>query len=217
MQLLQLEHLNEIELRAALAPVSATLRNNSAIVFPTETIYGIGARALSAAAIRAVFEAKKRAAEKAAPVLISSRAQLQLLVKTERVSSVAQNLMDAHWPGTLTLVLPARDDLPPSLTQLNARGEKTVAVRQTAQRVARILCEECGPMIATSANFSGAIGNAAAPCTLMDVDAQLRARVAFALDDGEVFGAPSSVVDCSENAPRLLREGALAAHALQLR
>ncbi len=211
--ILQLEHfISEAELRAALAPVFAALRDNAALVFPTETIYGIGARALNDEALQAVFDAKNRAAEKAPPVLISSREQLQLLVKT--VPPAAQTLMDAHWPGALTLVLPAQGDLPPHLTQLNSRGAKTIAVRQTSQRIARLLCEEIGPMIATSANFSGAIGSAAAPRTLEDVDSELRSRVAFSLDDGEVFGAPSSVVDCSENAPRLLREGALSATSL---
>lgn len=215
--ILRLETLvSETGLRAALAPVFAALRDNAALVFPTETIYGIGARALNEEALNAVFNAKNRAAEKAPPVLISSREQLQLLVKIESVSLFAQTLMDAHWPGALTLVLPARGDLPPQLTQRNARGERTVAVRQTSQRVARLLCEKCGPLIATSANFSGAIGNAAAPRRLEDVDEQLRACVAFSLDDGEVFGAPSSVVDCSENVPRLLREGALSATTLEV-
>lgn len=184
------------------------LRRGGLVIYPTETIYGLGCVASNGAAVQRLFEVKGRDAGKPPPLLIHDLAQLDMLCL--QIPDVACRLMQRYWPGALTLVLRAQPGLPQMVTGLNESGLTTVAVRLTAHPVARELCENIGaPLVATSANFAGATGVAAAPHTLQEVDEELLQRVDVALDGGEVGGKASTIVDCSDGAPRVLRVGAL--------
>ncbi|HEX8237876.1 MAG TPA: L-threonylcarbamoyladenylate synthase [Abditibacteriaceae bacterium] len=184
------------------------IHDGSLVVFPTETIYGLGCIATDAAAVARLFAVKGREPGKPPPLLVPDEALLSTLV--EEIPDFAQQLMQQHWPGALTLVLRARPALPWLVTGLNAQGQPTVAVRRSAHPVARELCEMLqAPLVATSANFAGATGKAANPQSLGDVAAELLARVEIVLDGGTVGGLPSTIVDCSGAAPRVLRQGAL--------
>jgi L-threonylcarbamoyladenylate synthase len=184
------------------------IRYGGLVVYPTETIYGLGCIATNAAAVERLFEVKGRELGKPPPLLVSDEALLSTLV--QEIPEFAQQLMRQNWPGALTLVLAARPVLPPVVTGTNEQGQATVAVRRSAHPVARELCEKLqAPLVATSANFSGATGKEANPQSLNDVSAELLRRVDVVLEGGAVGGLPSTIVDCTGMSPRVLRQGAL--------
>jgi L-threonylcarbamoyladenylate synthase len=126
------------------------LRRGDVIVFPTETLYGLGADALNFAAVEKVFQLKGRDPDNPIPVLVSDRSMLNSLV-TE-ISRLAEKLMERFWPGPLTLVLPARQDIARPL--VNSTGG--IGVRISSQPIATEIVRLLGrPLTATSANPSG--------------------------------------------------------------
>jgi len=185
------------------------IRRGGLIIFPTETLYGLGCIATNEAALRRLFAAKGRAPGQPPPLLVAGAAQLMTLV--DDIPPFAEALIAAHWPGALTLVLPVRATVAPLLTGLSADGiTRTVGVRHSAHPMAQALCEAAGaPIVATSANHSGAVGRAATPHVLEDIPVALRQSVDVIIDGGEVAGEPSTVVDCTCEPPRVLRQGAL--------
>lgn len=185
------------------------MRDGGLAVFPTETLYGLGCDATNNASLQLLFTVKERSPGQPPPVLISNEQQLWSLISN--CNSTAASLMRAHWPGFLTLILPAREGLSPLLTGLTTDGSTpTVGVRMSAHPIARALCDGVGrPIVATSANISGATGQAANPHTIDDVSELLKSRVDIVIDGGVVRGQPSTVVDCTGSTPRILRLGAL--------
>lgn len=191
-----------LELRTdGLSAAVDTLARGGIVVYPTETLYGLGADAASDAALRRLAGLKGRGAAKPFPVLVSSRSMLLEIVAA--LSGAAERLIEEFWPGALTLVLPARAHLSPLLTA--NRG--TIGVRISSHPVARSLVERLGrPVTATSANPGG-------EPPAMEV-AQARRYFGSAVDayvdGGPTGGEPAStVVDLSAGPPRLLREGAI--------
>jgi L-threonylcarbamoyladenylate synthase len=178
-------------------------------IFPTETIYGIGCSIASENAVARIFEIKGRDLRQPPPVLIAEREQLTALVKG--IPASAQQLIDQYWPGSLTLVLPANDNVADRLCGISADGiTRTIGVRHSAHPFAMELCRVLdSPVIATSANFSGAIGRAAAPQSLDDIPNEFKEKVDAIIDGGNVGGLPSTIVDCTGEIPRLLRAGAV--------
>lgn len=194
----------------ALSPETrAQLRPDSVLIFPTETLYGIGCSIRSETAMERVLKIKNRDQKQPPPVLIASSQQLNALV-TEH-SPLAHQLIAEFWPGSLTLVLPARDEVPEVLCGRSADGKtRTIGVRHTAHPLASALCETLrSPIIATSANFSGATGRAANPHSLSDIPEELKQLADFVIEGGPVGGLPSTVVDCVAHPPRVLRAGAV--------
>ena len=184
------------------------IQRGGIIIYPTETIYGLGCDATNENAVQRLLEIKGRSGEnfKSPPVLIAGQAQLNLLV--EAIPESAGELMHKHWPGALTLVLPARPHL--SRLLIGDGDVPTIGVRETGHAVAHALCEESGvPLVATSANFSGATGRASSPQSLDDIPQELKDKVDFCLDGGIVGGAPSTVVDCTRQPFFILRQGAV--------
>ena len=175
------------------------------IVLPTDTVYGIGADALSAAAVRALLEAKHRGRDMPPPVLIAEPAMLRSLAGGSLEDALA--LAEAFWPGALTLVVAAH----PSLRMdLGDRGD-TIAVRVPDHDFTRELLRATGPLAVSSANVSGE----PAASTVEEAQAQLGDSVSVYLDAGESSGVvPSTVVDLSGETPRLLREGRISKAAL---
>jgi L-threonylcarbamoyladenylate synthase len=128
----------------------SALARGEVIVFPTETLYGLGADALNSEAVEKIFQLKGRDPNNPIPVLVSDSAMLDMLVTA--VSEIAKVLMDTFWPGPLTLVLPARCDLPKPL--VNATGG--IGVRISSHPIAtQLVAGLRRPLTATSANPSG--------------------------------------------------------------
>ncbi|MBI2131589.1 MAG: threonylcarbamoyl-AMP synthase [Candidatus Tectomicrobia bacterium] len=174
------------------------LRGEVAAV-PTDTVYGLCARALDAEAVDRLYRAKGRTEEKGAPVLIGHPGQLALLA--EPLPSRVRALMDALWPGPLTFILHARPGLPSRLT---GGGKGGVAVRLPAQNLCRALALIAGPFAATSANWPGEppLRDASA------VAVRFGPRIALILDGGHAGDAPASTVaDLRGERPAIIRKG----------
>lgn len=178
--------------------VAARLRGGSLLIYPTDTLYAIGCRALDGEAVRHLREAKGREADKALPVIVADIGQARSLAA--RWPEEAQRLADAFWPGPLTLVVPAATSLPPELLA----GAGTIAVRVPASDVARALARLAGPLVSTSANRAGE-----PPCVTVDDAATAFPKATLAFDVGPLDGAPSTIVDLSDTTVgiALLREG----------
>ena len=186
---------------ASLETAARVLRGGGLVAFPTETFYGLGARALDAAAVARIFQAKGRPADKPLLVLVDSLAMVDRVAREVPVR--ARRLMERYWPGALTLVLHAHADLPTALTA----GTGTIGVRLSGHPVARALVAAVGePVTAPSANLHAA----ASPRTADEVIAGLGVRVALVLDGGPTPGGPAStVLDLTRRPAVLLRAGAV--------
>ncbi len=184
-----------------LARAVTVLRAGGLVAFPTETFYGLGAAALSAAAARRVLRAKGRTDGKPILVLVDSVAMVERVAST--LAPEARRLMARHWPGALTLVLPAAADVPDAITA----GTGTVGVRWSPHPVALALVRALGePVTAPSANRAGATPPTTAAAVLADIGDDLE----LVLDGGPTpGGTPSTVLDVTTDPPRVLREGAV--------
>ena len=185
--------------QAVLQAAADIIRDGGLVAFPTETVYGIGADGTNPAAIRRIYEAKDRPEAKPILVLVSDRQDLDRLVRC--IPGRVQALMDACWPGPLTLVFPALESVP---RELLGQGT-TIGVRHSGAAIAGALCRAVGgPVTAPSANRSGGPES----LTAEDVAAQLGGRVDLILDGGRSpSDQPSTVVDVSTGTPRLIRAG----------
>jgi L-threonylcarbamoyladenylate synthase len=175
----------------------AALARGEVIGFPTETFYGLGVDALDPSALERLRARKGRGAEKAISVLVTE-AMLEAVVA--EVSPAARALMAAHWPGPLTLALPARPGLPEGLVM-----EGCVAVRWSPHPVAQALLEGLGrPLTATSANPAGA----PPPTTAAGVRAYFAG--CLVVDGGETPGGqPSTLARVRGDVVEVLRAGAV--------
>ncbi|MDP9431721.1 MAG: L-threonylcarbamoyladenylate synthase [Actinomycetota bacterium] len=184
----------------------AAIGRGDLVVLPTDTVYGIGADAFRPSAVDALLAAKGRGRDMPVPVLVSSAAMLEGVV--DQLPGVARELVDAFWPGALTLVL--RHTVHLSWDLGDTQG--TVAVRMPLHPLALDLITQTGPLAVSSANRSGA----PAATTADDARAQLGDTVEVYLDGGASPGpVPSSIVDVTGAVPHLLREGAVSPEALR--
>jgi L-threonylcarbamoyladenylate synthase len=182
---------------ATLQQAVATLRNGGLVAYPTDTVYGLAALPTDDAAIDRLFAAKGRDVEKAVPLLIASPADLALVAGD--VPEAVRLLMHAFWPGALTIVLPRAAGF------RSKALDGTVAVRVPDHPVPRELVRLLGaPITGTSANVSGGPD----PLAADDVRAQLGEAVDLIIDGGPCPGGrPSTVVDCTVDPPRVVRQG----------
>lgn len=187
--------------RKLLARAAELLRQGLLVAYPTETFYGLGALPNDTAAIDRVFNAKGRPEKMALPLIVGDQESVNLCAR--EFPEGARRLAAAFWPGPLTLVLPAADDLPPRLLG----GGFSVGLRISPHPVASGLARAVGgPIIATSANLSGQT----APSTAAEVDEFLGDHVALILDGGPSPGsAASTVLDLTSDPPRVIRSGAV--------
>jgi len=186
---------------------AAVLRSGGLVAFPTETVYGLGANALDAAAVRRIFAAKERPANNPLIAHIASDAQLEQVALA--VPDLARQLMAQFWPGPLTLVLKRAPQIPPEVSL----GRDTVALRMPAHSVAQALIAAAGvPVVAPSANrFSRPSAT-----TAQHVLADLAGRVDLILDAGPTaIGVESTVLDLTQTPPRVLRPGGVTLDALR--
>ena len=177
------------------------IRVGGLVAFPTETVYGLGCDALNPEAVARVFEAKQRPSFDPLIVHIAARASLDRLVET--ISFGDHRLMDAFWPGPLTLVLPKRENVPDIVTA----GLPTIAIRMPAHPVAQALIREAGvPIAAPSANPFGYVS----PTCAQHVLDGLGDRVDLILDGGPCpIGVESTIVSMGGAWPELLRPGSI--------
>jgi L-threonylcarbamoyladenylate synthase len=188
----------EILQPAEIARTLEVLRDGGLVAFPTDTVYGLGALAFDGSAVESIYIAKDRPIEKAIPILIGDVDDLPKVTSTP-LPPMAVKLASSFWPGPLTLVLPKLLTLPEAVS-----ATETVAVRVPAHEVARALLRAAGPMAVTSANISGQ----PSPTTAQEVLAQLGGRIALIVDGGHApGGVPSTLVDCTGETPKILREG----------
>ena len=197
----------EEQAEAFFAEARRVLRSGGVLALPTETFYALAVNPFDPAALARLFALKARPAAKPVLVLIAGPEMLFQVVR--EVPAAALPLMAAFWPGPLTLILPARLDLPPLLTG----GTGTIGLRQPRQDlVCRLMAALGLPLTGTSANRSGQepLTTAAA------VARELGGEVDLILDAGPCPGGlPSTIVDVTVSPPRLVRAGALATSAIQ--
>ena len=183
------------------------LRGGGLVAFPTETVYGLGANALSPEAVKKIYEAKGRPSDN--PLIVHIARADELGAIAEETPETAKILMSRFWPGPLTLVFKKR----PAVPYETSGGLETVAVRMPSNDIARLLIERAGlPIAAPSANSSGK----PSPTRASHVEYDLGGRIDMILDGGPAYyGLESTIVDCARGAPCLLRPGAVTLEMLR--
>jgi L-threonylcarbamoyladenylate synthase len=184
----------------------ASLKRGDVIVFPTETVYGLGADALNPAAVEKVFQLKGRNPDTPIPIIVADQAMLKGLVGN--IPPIARKLMEQFWPGPLTLVLPAAPGTPKQL--LNRTGG--VGVRISSQPIATQLARDLErPLTATSANPSGY----QAASTMEQAQEYFAGDIKIFLDGGELPSKTgSSVVEVIDGRIKIIREGEISLERL---
>ena len=177
------------------------IQNGQLVAIPTETVYGLGANGLDPEAVAKIFEAKGRPQDNPLILHIAQASQMEDFCC--HIPKAAYDLAEAFWPGPLTIVLPARDVVPKRTTG----GLSTVAVRCPDNPVTRQIIQLSGvPIAAPSANISGKPSTTTAQHVLHDHDGKIAAIV----DGGPCrVGVESTIVDLTEDRPRLLRPGGI--------
>ena len=189
-----------------IARAVAILKEGGVIAYPTETFYGLGVHAANAGAVERIFTIKGRSFRNPIALIMGRTEELAELV-TE-VPPAAITLMEAFWPGPLTLVFPASDRIIPRLTA----GTGTIGVRVSSHPIAAALAQSLSfPLTATSANLSGA-GECA---TAQEVIERLGEEIDALIDGGPTPGGlGSTVLDITKNPPLMLRAGAISARLI---
>jgi L-threonylcarbamoyladenylate synthase len=192
---------------ASLSQGAELLRRGGTVAFPTETVYGLGANALDQAAVQAIFEAKQRPSWD--PLIVHVVNQEQLGMVAVDIPGNGRLLMEAFWPGPLTLLLPKSPRVPAIVTA----GRTRVGVRMPRHPVARRLIELAEvPVAAPSANSFGRTSPTRAEFVLEDLDG----RIDAVIDSGDTtLGLESTVVDVCEDPPILYRPGMVTLQQLQ--
>ena len=182
------------------------LFDGALVIYPTDTLYAIGCRALDGAAVLHLRRAKGREADKALPVIVADVAQARSIAASWPAS--AQRLAEVFWPGPLTLVVPAGPNIPLELLA----GASSVAMRAPASRLARTLARAAGPLVSTSANIAGE-----PPCATVDSAAAAFPLATLAFDVGPLAGEPSTIVDVCDpgGEVRVVRSGRVSVEAIE--
>lgn len=179
--------------------VTEALGAGGIVIYPTDTLYAVGCVARHPLALARLRAAKGREAGKAFPVIAADEADARGLAS--HWPDAAAKLAAAFWPGPLTLIVPAADDLPQGLLA----GSRGVAVRVPASSVARGLAAGAGVLVSTSANLAGE-----PPCVTADAALTAFPDAELAVDIGPLDGSPSTIVDLTGEEPRVVREGRIA-------
>ena len=193
--------------RARLQAHAELLRQGQLVVFPTETVYGLGASAWHPAAIRRIFETKGRPADNPLIVHVSSTDMVGTFAA--QIPVRARLLMQKFWPGPLTIIFKKRPEVLDSITA----GMQTVALRMPDHELALALITEAGPLVAPSANKSGR----PSPTRIEHVKADFRQELPI-IDGGACgLGLESTVIDMTAQPPCILRPGYISAADIEER
>lgn len=196
----EIGHICNEDMRAAAVDI---LLNGGLVALPTDTVYGLAALPWDTDAVLRLYEAKRRPAEKAIPLLLSNAEQIETVATLfPRIGDCVQTLITRFWPGGLTLILPKSAKVPEAVSV-----GPTVALRIPNHDLTRAIIDGSGGALAvTSANLSGQLS----PITAQEVEEQLGERIDFILDGGpSKGGVPSTILDCTDLPPTLLRRGAI--------
>lgn len=193
--------------KEGISEAAEILKQGGLVAFPTETVYGLGGNGLDKEAAKKIYAAKGRPSDNPLILHVSSIEEVTPLVKA--LPEKAKKLMEAFWPGPLTLVLPKSDLVPKESTG----GLETVAIRSPENALTLDLIRACGfPVAGPSANLSGR----PSPTEASHVFEDLGGRIEGILEDGAVgIGVESTIVDLSEDCPTLLRPGAITIEDLE--
>ena len=193
--------------KEGISEAAEILKQGGLVAFPTETVYGLGGNGLDKEVAKKIYAAKGRPSDNPLILHVSSMEEVYPLVKA--LPEKAKKLMEAFWPGPLTLVLPKSDLVPKESTG----GLETVALRSPENALTLDLIRACGfPIAGPSANLSGR----PSPTEASHVFEDLGGRIEGILEDGAVgIGVESTIVDLSEDCPTLLRPGAITIEDLE--
>ena len=196
-------HIKDEELKEA----AGILRSGGLVAFPTETVYGLGGNALDEDAARKIYAAKGRPSDNPLIAHVSCVEEVEPLVK--EIPEAGRKLMEAFWPGPLTMIFPKSEKVPYGTTG----GLDTVAIRMPDDPVANRLIALAGvPVAAPSANTSGR----PSPTTADHVWQDMNGRIDMIIDGGPVgIGVESTIVDVSSAVPAVLRPGAITMEMLE--
>jgi L-threonylcarbamoyladenylate synthase len=184
----------------------AILKKGGVVAFPTDTVYGLGANIAIDSAVERVYRIKERPRNMALPLLLADISQMEEVAVS--IPTSARLLAEKFWPGPLTLVLKKSD----AVSDIVSGGTKTVAVRVPAHPIPTALAHGVGKaIVGTSANRSGQLST----LTAAEARAQLGDKVDFIIEGNCPGGRESTVVDLTEEAPVILREGALSIEELR--
>ena len=195
-----------VDRASAVSTAARAVTSGQLVVLPTDTLYGLGVDAFDSDAVAALLDAKGRGRSMPVPVLVGSWSTIEGLVSW--VPSRVQSLIEAFWPGGLTLVV----EHAPSLQWDLGDSRGTVAIRMPLHPVALALLAETGPMAVSSANRSGH----PPATTVAEAEEQLGDVVSVYLDGGTITAAvASTIVDVTSEVPRVLRAGAVSLEQLR--
>ncbi|MBI2032585.1 MAG: threonylcarbamoyl-AMP synthase [Candidatus Levybacteria bacterium] len=176
------------------------LRQGGIVIFPTDTAFGIGCRMDIELSVKRLFDIRKRPKEKALPVLFDSKEKVLDYVWLR--SKKVEKIMDRYWPGALTIVLKAKENVP----FIVRGGKDTVGVRVPDHKFLLSIIKDLGiPLLGPSANFSGED----TPFKLSEINKELIRKVDFVLEGDTKFKGVSTVIDYSGNEWNILRQGIL--------
>lgn len=180
---------------------ASVVRSGGIVIFPTRSLYGLAADAFNEEAVGRIFEIKGRGSKK--PVLVLADNYLMLSCLVRNIPPAAQKIMESFWPGRITIVLEANDNLPANITA----GTGKIGIRRPGHPVASALVKAVGgPVTGTSANISGSRGC----CMISEIDPGIAESVDLIIDAGELEGGTgSTVIDVTVEPPILIREGAV--------
>jgi L-threonylcarbamoyladenylate synthase len=202
------KYVDKLENNPQVVDAANFLRDNEVVALPTETVYGLGGNAKSDAAVEKIFAAKGRPSDNPLIIHIADKNQLNAFVA--EVPEKAERLIEAFWPGPLTIIFKRKEGV---LSETATAGLATVAVRMPDHPVALALLKSCGlPIAAPSANSSGK----PSPTTADHVLDDLNGKIAGVIDGGATgIGVESTVVDCTEAIPVILRPGGVTKEQLE--
>ncbi len=172
------------------------LKNGEPIIYPTDTLYALGADIYNETAVRNVYDIKQRPFSVPLPVAVPS---IQAIETIAYMNDAAREISNKFLPGTLTIILKKKLSVPDIVTS----GFDTIAVRIPNHTIALELLTQYGPLTVTSANLH----NKKTPSMITDILMQLETNIPICLDDGEHDAIPSTIVDLSTNIPRIVRKG----------
>ena len=180
--------------------IADALRQGDIMVYPTETVYGIGCDAFNDSAVSRVFEIKQRLQNK--PLILLIRDERMLSELAAEIPPLARRLIKVFWPGPLTMIFRAK----PGINSLLTGGTGKIGVRQSPHPLAASIFRVFGnPLVSTSANIS----NEAPAAEIKDIPTLITDKVDLIIDGGRINSIPSTVIDVANNGIVYIREGAV--------
>lgn len=182
-----------------LETVAKKIEKGGVVVFPTETVYGIGTNAFNEEAVRKIYDIKKRPLSKPISLLVNSIEMIEKIAKN--ITEVEYKIMESFFPGPLTIILEKKDIIPDIVTS----GEKTVGIRMPDSEIARLLIQYAGVPLATpSANITGNKSGIDIKSIMKELDEGVDCYI-----DGGIskIGEASTIVKVIDGVPKILREG----------